>query len=209
MEELIKTNTKFKKSRTPFNKRKFNPKDLSGQRFGRLVAIKISGEKDSYENILWECKCDCGNSKITRGSNLRNGSTQSCGCLRLDRIRQKLTLPNNLAVKNEIYGYYKTSASRRNHCFSLTFEETISIIESPCYYCGELGSNRMSSRKGSKDYKYNGIDRKNNELGYTINNVVSCCKNCNYAKKSLSLEEFLTLILKIYKHSIQNGKNSA
>ena len=39
-------------------------------------------------------------------------------------------------------------------------------------------------------FLYNGIDRKNNNMGYTYTNSVSCCKLCNQAKNSLSIKEF-------------------
>ena len=55
--------------------------DLTGKQFGRLTVIKDTGKKQGAEH-LWECKCECGNTLITRGVNLREGSTQSCGCLK-------------------------------------------------------------------------------------------------------------------------------
>ena len=56
-------------------------KDLTGQRFGRLVAIEVVGKSNSH-GVLWRCKCDCGNEKITRSNYLIAGQTTSCGCYR-------------------------------------------------------------------------------------------------------------------------------
>ena len=54
-------------------------KDLTGQRFGNLVAVRRTG-KQKYRSQVWECRCDCGNvSEVTAG-NLRSGTTRSCGC---------------------------------------------------------------------------------------------------------------------------------
>ncbi len=54
--------------------------DLTGKRFGRLTVLKqmprIHGKR-----LKWECKCDCGNTKIVNGHELKDGTTQSCGCL--------------------------------------------------------------------------------------------------------------------------------
>jgi len=36
-------------------------KDLTGKRFGRLLVEYDTGKKNSYNRILWHCKCDCGN----------------------------------------------------------------------------------------------------------------------------------------------------
>ena len=55
-------------------------KDLTGVRFGKLVAIKDAGS-NKHKQHMWECMCDCGNKNIILGSSLTNGSTQSCGCI--------------------------------------------------------------------------------------------------------------------------------
>lgn len=57
-----------------------NPIDISGQTFGRLIALYPAGT-DRWGQRVWLCLCSCGNvSKPTQG-NLRNGTTRSCGCL--------------------------------------------------------------------------------------------------------------------------------
>lgn len=56
--------------------------DISGQRFGRLVATEFVSVKN--ERAYWLCQCDCGNKITTAISRLRNGITQSCGCKRAD-----------------------------------------------------------------------------------------------------------------------------
>ncbi len=58
--------------------------DMIGKRFGRLVVVKET-EKRGKE-YWWECLCDCGNSSIVVGGALRSGHTQSCGCLKKERI---------------------------------------------------------------------------------------------------------------------------
>lgn len=55
-------------------------KNLEGQRFGKLVAIKSTG-RTSYGSKLWLCKCDCGNEVEVITSSLVRGLTRSCGCL--------------------------------------------------------------------------------------------------------------------------------
>ena len=58
-------------------------KDLTGQRFGRQVAIKPVGI-NKYRNYLWLCKCDCGNEHIVASGKLVQGKSRSCGCLAND-----------------------------------------------------------------------------------------------------------------------------
>lgn len=58
-------------------------KDISGNRYGRAVVISYSHYERS--NAHWNCVCDCGNQFVTTGKGLRQGSTQSCGCLAKER----------------------------------------------------------------------------------------------------------------------------
>jgi hypothetical protein len=55
-------------------------KDLTGQRFGRLTVIGLSGRLNG--GAAWLCKCDCGNKKVIASKSLVTGGSQSCGCLR-------------------------------------------------------------------------------------------------------------------------------
>jgi hypothetical protein len=59
-----------------------NFKDITGQRFTRLVALRPVGRKNNQ--VLWLCRCDCGNEITVSGVNLRTKETKSCGCLKLD-----------------------------------------------------------------------------------------------------------------------------
>ena len=54
--------------------------DLTGQRFGRLLVVRATDERRN-QKVVWECKCDCGNTAYVKSSLLKNGSTASCGCL--------------------------------------------------------------------------------------------------------------------------------
>lgn len=57
-------------------------KDISGQRFGRLVAIKPTDvRKGKGTDVFWLCNCDCGNKTLARCTDLVSGHTKSCGCL--------------------------------------------------------------------------------------------------------------------------------
>ena len=66
------------------------PNDLTGQRFGKLVVVRDSGERRN-RFAVWECQCDCGNTALIVGAYLKNGRTRSCGCLRTGVLRNDLT----------------------------------------------------------------------------------------------------------------------
>lgn len=57
-----------------------NTKDLTGQKFGRLIVIS-KDDNIKLDEVVWKCKCDCGNIVSIRGHSLRSGNTKSCGCL--------------------------------------------------------------------------------------------------------------------------------
>ena len=62
---------------------KVNPgqRDLSGQRFGKLVCVAPTERRENNGSVLWECRCDCGNICLASSRNLLHGYKRSCGCL--------------------------------------------------------------------------------------------------------------------------------
>ena len=64
------------------------PKDITNQRFGRLVAIRLCEERD-HGHAVWECECQCGRTVFARASLLLNGDIRSCGCLRSELVGQR------------------------------------------------------------------------------------------------------------------------
>jgi hypothetical protein len=69
-----------------------NPKkciDETGHRYGRFTVLERFPVKNKSE-AYWKCRCDCGVEVVVRGSNLRNGSSKSCGCLRAELNSKKM-----------------------------------------------------------------------------------------------------------------------
>lgn len=64
-------------------------KDLTNQRFGRLIVLGDVGERTANGKILWHCLCDCGTITFVRGDHLKSGKVQSCGCLNDDEKRSR------------------------------------------------------------------------------------------------------------------------
>lgn len=61
---------------------------MIGKQFGRLTVIAEAG-KDSRRCKMFQCRCECGTVKSVRISRLKDGTTQSCGCLRREIARTK------------------------------------------------------------------------------------------------------------------------
>lgn len=179
--------------------------DLTNKKFNKLTAIKPVG-KNKTKNIIWRCKCDCGNYIEALVRNLRSGRVKSCGCIRKET--SKITAKKNLkeeANANLIYGQYKESAKRRGLFFDLSFDVFYDLIQQNCHYCGVEPTTLHWYYKNTKQFYYNGIDRIDPTKGYILDNCVSCCKNCNYMKRCLSQDDFYQHIIKIYNHSILKG----
>ena len=56
--------------------------DLINRRYGRWTVLSLSEERGNRNQIYWNCKCDCGRLRSLSGENLRQGHTNSCGCLK-------------------------------------------------------------------------------------------------------------------------------
>lgn len=52
---------------------------MEQQRFGRLVVQSFHSQDKNY-HVRWNCRCDCGNTKIVLEASLRKRKTSSCGC---------------------------------------------------------------------------------------------------------------------------------
>ena len=93
---------------------------------------------------------------------------------------------------------YKGGAKKRGYTWDLTEEQFKNITQKNCHYCGAKPNNISKTKCNTGDYIYNGIDRIDNNEGYTIDNVVPCCKTCNQAKSNKTLQEFKDWIKKVY-----------
>lgn len=87
-------------------------KDITGQRFGKLIAIKKIGI-DSRRNAIWLCKCDCGNECHRIVADLTKKKNHSCGCLAKEHLKDmaKGNITHNM-TGTRLYGCYKGMLSR-------------------------------------------------------------------------------------------------
>ena len=169
-----------------------------GNKHGRLTVISRASNKHGG-HAQWLCKCECGTETVVEGVLLRNGNTKSCGCYKIDMSR----LPSGEASFNQMYNDYAQNSKRRGIEWKLSKEYSKLIMEQDCVYCGQSPSMfKLWKVKGQKSYNgpwiHNGIDRIDNNLGYTEDNVVPCCKVCNYAKRDMSKKDFIHWIWQAY-----------
>lgn len=89
---------------------KFVAADIAGQKFGRWTAISNTGEKTKNGTSIWLCRCDCGNYGKISISNLRYGSSKSCGCIPRERMA-KLNYKHG-GKKERLYAVWGTMRRR-------------------------------------------------------------------------------------------------
>lgn len=70
------------------------------------------------------------------------------------------------------------------------------IISRKCFYCDGEPKDFFKRENDNGKYLYNGIDRKINHLGYTVNNSLPCCRICNRAKSDMNYDDFVIYISK-------------
>jgi len=173
--------------------------NLIGKKFNRLEVI-------NYDHInkkgtrYWRCKCDCGKDSIVSTAKLKKGTTKSCGCFNSDRG----TEPGEFGLR-KIFRRTRDQAKKRNIIFNLSIEDFKVLTKKVCFYCG-IEPYMISYKKQVErsQYIYNGIDRKDSNKGYTLENSVPCCKLCNWMKRTLTVDQFLNHITSIYRHSVKN-----
>lgn len=173
-----------------------------GDVFGRLTVVEYANIQ--HRTRYYKCVCVCGNVVTIRGVSLTIGATTSCGCYARELSRQKLLnnnytrLEDGVSQRNQVILTYKINAKRRNLLYNLTIEEFEQLTLSNCHYCGNKPSSiRKDKRSDSIFYIYNGIDRIDNTKGYIVENVVTCCKICNYAKGTMSYNDFIAYLERI------------
>lgn len=176
-----------------------------GKQYGKITAIRPTTQR-AHRSIVWDCICECGITLVLPESKLWDGKygTQSCGCSRRKAFKYSRGF-------TRVYAQYKASAKKRRHEFTLSKAQFMVLTQNECFYCGTEPQQisidpRIHDPEHQRQhtFRYNGIDRVDNTVGYSISNCVSCCRICNIMKNNLTLSEFYSQIKKIAER-ISNG----
>lgn len=104
----------------------------------------------------------------------------------------------------DLFTRYKNSAARKGLDFHIDLFLFQFITSLPCYYCNKMPNQKCTPRRKTEEskkfgtYIYNGIDRVDSNKGYVKDNLLPCCKQCNYAKRGMAIMEFKTWIKSVH-----------
>ena len=166
---------------------------LVNQRFGRLLVLwRAPREGRVSRSMMWECKCDCGKLTTVSANSLRGGTTQSCGCL-----LNGIWLPQGQAARNTLLRRYQRNAAARGLTWVLPDVDFDKLVAGTCCYCGAVPRQVCRAKNCNGVFVYNGIDRKDNSLGYTTDNSVTCCFICNSMKRTMTTSAFIAHLRRV------------
>lgn len=169
--------------------------DIIGQKFGKWTVLERAGTSPTSSQPMWLCRCECGTERKLHGNSLKTGRTKSCGC---SFVKKESTRWNSL------YATTKTNARNKGVPFELSMDQFIELSRMNCHYCGVEPTIRKHGKLA--DIVANGIDRVDNDRGYTTDNVVPSCFQCNASKRNLHTADFVTWLKRIAQHQgIQGG----
>ena len=112
------------------------------------------------------------------------------------------------AARNRILRIYKNSARLRGLEWDLPDEIFFGMLDQPCVYCGDALRNLqvMRCRGYTHASRYNGVDRKDSAAGYTEDNCVPCCGECNKAKHNTPYLQWMAWLARIVRHQTPRVK---
>jgi hypothetical protein len=187
--------------------------NIVGLKYGRLQVLAILNEYSPSKKRLAKCQCDCGKEVSIIIENLKNGHTQSCGCLRKELMHENIKNATRAQIasgriKDPKIGSAIRVFNNRYNDGDLKFDDFYLLSQQNCFYCGVEPSNIFNNYKNGKSYSderiingdfiYNGLDRINSSIEHNKSNVVPCCKICNTMKMDTPSDVFFEKIKSIY-----------
>lgn len=136
------------------------------------MVIEKDKQKYNTRGVRWICKCDCGTVKSVLGKNLRNGTTESCGCSRHQNLKGKRY--GKLLVLETIYNY---NGSKRAVHKCMCDCGNIIIINSPTIMQKSCGCSRRN--KSIVGEKFGKLVVEKMLYNYKNDNITYCECKCD------------------------------
>lgn len=155
---------------------------------GHARSTEYHGIKDGYAVFT----CGCGNEFRLRSTNqyVSDAQYRCLDCKRVGRITP-------FVGERHIYKRIRSDAKTAGRVFEIGFDWFVKKCHERCNYCGRSDGNSSTVPSKSpgkvllQDFRYNGLDRIDNSIGYVEQNCVPCCIICNRAKNSMPYCDFI------------------
>ena len=96
-----------------------------------------------------------------------------------------------------VFRDYQRWARIRGHVFEIDYNRFVELTSQNCVYCHAPPRKTVHTR--GHEFNYNGIDRMDNDEGYTEENIVPCCFICNKAKNNMTHQEFIDYLYDVWR----------
>lgn len=183
-----------------------NGYELSGKRFGFLTVISEVG-RNHNDCVLWECKCDCGNSKVLKTHDLSR--IKSCGCLRKRCRENSSKWRGHGEISRNYWRGLKDGASCRGLSFSILIEDGWDLFLNQDKSCALTGkslefSSTSRSRNGTAS-----LDRICPQFGYEQFNIQWVHKDVNTMKLNYDNKHFVEIMISVAENNKQGFEQFA
>lgn len=153
--------------------------------------------------------CNCGEYFKLRSTNSFTSyeDIQCPDCKRIGRLKENIG-------ERYIFKRVKWDAKKAGRSFNLSFDWFVKAIHQPCHYCNRVDINKVNvaSKKAGEflltDFRYNGLDRVDNSIGYEESNCVPCCVVCNRAKNSMPYDDFMEYVAALVNYQSSIGDSN-
>ena len=180
-------------------------KDLTGKKFGLLTAEKATSDRSANHNVIWSCRCDCGNQVRRETSELlskrrgKRGILKSCGCAR--RGIRSLKYKGVGDLSGTKWKNITESAIRRGHACTITKEYAWKLFLRQNKKCALTGVDlTMNPSYVERGLSTASLDRIDNNKGYIKGNVQWVHEKINFMKHSMPVSELIKWCILVADH---------
>lgn len=179
--------------------------DMAGEVHGDLTVLQFVHVPDSADRKRkwkWLVRCTCGEEELVSRGSLCDGKVSCLQCSH-KRRGNKRTLKDFTATKNRLIRVFKRNARTRGLIWELDKNYALNIMDKPCHYCG------LPPKEDCDGLVRSSIDRVDNAKGYTKDNVVPCCFECNRMKHTMSVEQYHEHVARVHNYQQERSTTMA
>jgi hypothetical protein len=164
-------------------------KNIIGKVFGKLTVVAATEQRTPNGQVLWSCKCACGNETIVNTGNLQCGRTKSCGCLQRRRGKDSPQFKHGLSQNRQSAAYKKYQRECFDKCrYGLepgVKQAVLKAQDGKCAICGYKFGQKIGDAHVDHDHKTGKVrgllcSHCNRGLGYFRDKAVTLSRAAFY-----------------------------